>query len=85
MKSAKELMKALKKENAIVTPIFYPLPGVEMENVVFLIENSKEDPAFFDRVVKIFEQFGSPFLYNEEDIGNGAELDINGFTFAVHR
>lgn len=85
MKTAKNLMEALKKANAIVTPVFYPLPGFEMENVVFLIENSKEDPAFFDSIVKIFEQFGSPFLYNEEDIGSGAELDINGFTFAVHR
>lgn len=84
-KSAKELMKALKEKNAIVTPVFYPLPGFEMENVILLIESSKEDPAFFDDIVEVFEQFGSPFFYNEEDIGSGAELDINGFTFTVHR
>lgn len=85
MKTAKNLMEALKKINAIVTPTFYTLPGFEMENVIFLIESPKEDPAFFDLIVKIFEQFGSPFLYDEEDVGSGAELDINGFTFAVHR
>ena len=84
-KSAKELMKILKEKNAIVTPTFYTLPGFEMENVVFLIESPKEDPAFFDLIVEIFEQFGSPFLYDEEDIGSGAELDINDFTFTVHR
>lgn len=85
MKTAKTLMKALKEKNATVTPVFYALPSVEIENVVFLVESPKEDPTFFDSIVKIFEQFGSPFLYDEEDIGSGAELDINDFTFAVHR
>lgn len=78
-------MKTLKEKNAIVTPTFYTLPGFEMENVVFLIESPKEDPTFFDSIVEIFKRFGSPFLYDEEDIGSGAELDVNNFTFAVRR
>lgn len=46
MKNAKELMKALKEKNAVVTPTFYLLPGFEMENVIFLVESPKEDPRF---------------------------------------
>ena len=85
MKNAKELMEALKEKNAVVTPTFYLLPGFEMENVIFLVESPKEDPAFFNSILEIFKQVGSPFLYDEKDIGSGAELDINGFTFAIHR